>query len=168
MSDKKEKSVMWLLLGIVLVSAGFAATGFYFYNNSEDTAFHKLLGENKSVKADVKRLDELTASNISTVAKNNVKVEEMEKKFIDLEKRFNEQMDIFRDQCHETREKQMQLRNELSNKRPVVKFTGPIPVEVYQGTTPPKSPHTKPTPKPESVDPKLLKKVKKQLDGLSR
>lgn len=40
---------------------------------------------------------------------------------------FKDEMIVFRDQVSETREKQIQLREILSTKRPVIRMTGPVP-----------------------------------------
>jgi septation ring formation regulator EzrA len=134
------------------------AAGFWYYGQSEDTAFHKTLAEIKSIKADYKRVDDLVASNISTVANCNLKVKELEQTVA----KMRDELDVFRDQVADTREKQIRLREALAAKRPQVKMpSGPIQVEFVTSPTPPKSPHQK-------ADPAVVKKVKKQLQELSK
>jgi len=152
-----------------LLSAAFCAAGFWFYSNSEHTAFDKTFEVINSVKKDFKDLNELVTSNITTIANANLRVKAVEednaKMRLEISK-MSDELDVFRDQVCDTREKQIKLRDMLSKKRPQISMpTGPIPIEIYMGSGPsPKSPHAKPTTEQKAT----LKKVKKQLDGLSR
>jgi hypothetical protein len=151
------------MLGFVLCflgSAIFMGIAFWLYNTKEDTAFHKTLVEINALKADVKRFDELISSNIQTVATCNVRVKTLEETVL----KMRDELDVFRDQVADTREKQMKLRDALSKKTSrVILPQGPIPIEIQFPTmaTTPKSPHQK-------ADPKLMKKIKKELEVLSK
>jgi len=164
---RQGDSMMTGALILFVCSALFCAAGFWFYNNADDQAMQKFVQADRARQADLKRLDELLVSNISTVGQSNVRVKAMEETIA----KMRDELDVFRDQVADTREKQAKLREALAAKRPVVKLSGPIPVEFYTNPNPPASPHGKakiPPPLPQKVDPKLVKKIKKQLSEVSK
>jgi uncharacterized protein HemX len=122
---------MFLLL--IFIAAIFAGAGFWYYNNSEGTAFHKTLRMCQSCESDVLRHEE-------TLKEYELEFSQVYERIVKLEDQIakqHEQLEVFRDQVQDTREKQLQLRSDLSSKTTrVILPKGPIPVEIY---TPPSS-----------------------------
>lgn len=147
-----------VLLACLILAAIFCAGGFWFYNNAEDTAMHTFVRLDRERAAEVKALNDLLVSNISTVGNANIRVKAMEEQLV----KMRDELDVFRDQVADTREKQIKLKDRLASKRPTIHFSGPIPVELYTNPKAPASPHN------PKVDPKLVKKIKKQLDEVSK
>jgi homoserine trans-succinylase len=161
-------------------AAVFAAIGIWHYGQSEDTAFHKTLGLCKSCEADVKRHEE-------KFTKMDEEMKSMQSRLADVElvmKGFDEQLEVFRDQVGETREKQIQLKADLSKKESkIVMPTGPIMVEIHSKPQVPQRKKLTPEEvkminehraKLQKMQPKketpqdAMKKIKKQIDGLSK
>lgn len=115
------------------------ALAIVIYEKREATASQSVLIELKKAQSDIKRLEDLVSSNVSTCISVRSRVEQMESVVGDRLKKCDDALEIFRDQVSETREKQMKLQDVLSQKRPVVKLPqGAIQVEIFQGT--PKKP----------------------------
>ena len=104
------------------------AMAVYVYSRKEDTASDLLRSEIRYMKSELKRMEDIFASNVVTISNTNLKLQGLEMRTA----RLADEMDIVRDQVSETREKQISLRDDLSRKRPVVKMpSGPIQVEFY-------------------------------------
>lgn len=104
------------------------------YEKRESTASQMIVNELRRAQDEVKRLNELVTSNVSTVISCKSKVEQFELMIESRLKKCDDALEVFRDQVGETREKQIKLQDALSNKRPIVKVpTGAIQVEIYQG-----------------------------------
>lgn len=138
--QKKEDSMsvgaVMFIMGVLMIIASV-----WIYSKSEDTAFDKLLDKQNQQQGKIKELEELINSNISTVAKSNLRVQDVEtsnKETVAKVDKFREELDVFRDQCADTREKQAHLRDALSTKRPIVnlKPSGPIQIEIMGPTKP--------------------------------
>lgn len=151
MQDHTKEAAVQVFVLFFIFSILFMGLGLWFYNNKESTAFHNVLTEVNALKAELKRLDA-----VETIQKtHSVRIGDLEQDFEDCEK----QLDVFRDQVGETREKQIQLRDALSRKRTKVYVTqGAIPMEIMG-----KSPKV-----PDGPPKDLIKKVKKQMRELSQ
>lgn len=117
------------ILGVLMIIGSV-----FIYSKAEDTAYDKLLAKYNENNAKIKELEGLLNSNISTAGSANVNAkdakEQVEKKLAE----FRSELDVFRDQCADTREKQIELRDALSKKRPQINIpTGPIVVEIVKG-----------------------------------
>lgn len=121
---------MAVFVACFVLSVLFFGAGLYFFQNQETTAFHKTLLMIDKVGSDVKSLETLVTSNISTVGNANVRVGLLEESV----KKMQDELDVFRDQMADTREKQIRLRDALSKKRPQITFSHPVPVEVINNS----------------------------------
>lgn len=165
--NQQGRGKMGMFMFFLLCSAIFAAVGVWHYSQSEDTAFHKLIGLCRSCEADVKRHEEKITKHEETFKALNERLDAAEAKV----KEFESQLDIFRDQVGETREKQIQLKNDLSNKTSrILMPKGPIPVEIYVAPTAKAVPQKQQAPPkiPKETPQQTMKKLKKQIDGLSK
>jgi lipopolysaccharide export LptBFGC system permease protein LptF len=164
-----SKMFMNVFVLCFVLSVIFFFFGLWFYSNSEDTAYHATLKKLNEVSSKNESLEKILNANISTIATNNLKFQALENLNIKMSedlKKAQDEMDVFRDQVFDTREKQIKLRDMLSRKRPQFSLpTGVIPIEISINPNPPKSPHGA---KPTKDQRATLKKVKSQLDGLSR
>jgi hypothetical protein len=111
-----------------------------FIYEKRDTPNSAMIVEMKRLQMEVKRIDELVSGNTSTVIKVRTDVDHFLRSSEGRFKACDDALQVFRDQVSETREKQIQLKSELSSKRPIVKFPqGAIQLEIIQ-TTPTKKP----------------------------
>jgi hypothetical protein len=164
---KQGSNNMGTFAFLMFCAAIFAAMGIWHYSQSEDTAFHKTLGLCRSCEADVKRHEEKLKKYDEDFKALNARLDAAEAEV----KKFTEQLDIFRDQVSDTREKQIQLKDDLSNKtQRLVMPKGPIPVEIYVApTVRATAPKQQAPPKiPKETPQQTMKKIKKQIDGLSK
>ena len=143
---------MTSILIIYIASSLVMFVAIYIYNNQEKTAFHKtqeiLALQNKKVL----ELDGLIASNISTVATANARIKEMETKltcYTQLMNQGAQEIEDLQEHCAKLRESQINIKDMLSNKRPSIKLTVPVPVSIQ-------------------ANPETVKKIKSQLKGLSK
>lgn len=135
------------ILAAVFVTCIFIMVGsIYLYNRSENTAFHELLGQYKAAKGEndilktrVKSLEEAFEFRDKKMKEVMDRLACAEGKITD----FKVDVDAVQDHCAKIREQQINLKEQLSNKRPVLRLEGPVPVQV--------------------VD-----KIKRQLKGLSK
>jgi septal ring factor EnvC (AmiA/AmiB activator) len=182
MNEKQQGGNVGVTFFLFCLAIVFAAFGFWHYSQSEDTAFHKILGLCRSCDADIKRHEKQIDEHKASMEKLNARMADVELAM----RGFDEQLDIFRGQVGETREKQIQLKADLSKKdHKLVMPTGPIMVEIHSKPAIPNPPKKKLTPeevkminehraKLQKIQPKpetpqdAMKKIKKQLDGLSK
>jgi septal ring factor EnvC (AmiA/AmiB activator) len=145
-----------IFIFIACIVAMFAAV--YVYSKKEDTAYHETKVELLKVQATLKSAQDSLNQQRTLVVNQNLKIKEFEEKLVcasDELKKFKVEIDNLQEHCARIREQQIQLKDQLANKRPVLKVTTPIPVQIQSITTP----------KP---DPKMVKRIQKQLDGLSK
>lgn len=149
-------TLIFIFIGCALIM--FSAI--WVYNNKESTAFHETQKKIVEQSVRLKELENLLTSNISTVSSANLRVKSLEEKIICFTQKIDStelEVDHLQEHCAKLRESQIDIKNILSNKRPVIKVTAPIPVEVVS--------------KPEVAgkpDPTLIKKIKKQLKEVSQ
>ncbi len=155
--SKGKEMTSVILVFVACAILMFAAI--YIYNNQESTAFHETQKKILEQAAEIKALDSLLTSNIGTVATLNTRVKSMEEKLVcysgKIEKAERD-VDHLQEHCAKLRESQIDIRNMLSSKRPVLKVTTPIPVDMVQRPEAPKP------------NPALINKIKKQLKGVSQ
>lgn len=150
---------------IFILAMVVAIFGIYKYNKSEMNDYAALIdkmnhqaGEINSLKADLKKVEDF-----------KIAMEAFDRKVIDLGN------DVEQSQDHNAklREAVIELRDKLSRRNPITRVQGPIMVEIHstkpqaRQQAPPKIPDGPPV-APQKPDPKLLKKVKKQVQELSR
>lgn len=139
-----------------------AIFGVYKYNKSEMNDYAELIskmnhqaGEINTLKAELKKVEDF-----------KIAMEAFDRKVIDLGN------DVEQSQDHNAklREAVIELRDKLSRRRPVTQVQGPIQVEFYTRPAPKQNAPLKVPdgPPPAKPDPKLLKKVKKQVQELSK
>lgn len=131
----------------------------WVYNKKEDTAFHETLNKLTQTQVELKKVQEELSSHRTVVMNQNVKIKEFEDKVQcahDELKKFKVEIDNLQEHCAKIREQQIQLKDQLANKRPVLKVTTPIPVQVVGSQT------------TQKADPKLINKIKKQIKDVSQ
>lgn len=131
-------SIIVFILGCILAIGGLAI---YFMQDNTEGSMALRIAESIKVK-EKERDDRITevfqklgvqANALEAMTKN------VEEKLRDFDARLNNQdkrLEVFQDQCSDTREKQIQLRDDLSKKRPVMHLKGALPVEIYMNNTP--------------------------------
>lgn len=149
-------SLMLIFVGCIVVMF----VSIWVYNKKEDTAFHDTMKELSEVKYQLKEAKDQIDSNRTTVMNQSTKIQELESKVLcasDELKKFKVEIDNLQEHCAKIREQQILLKDQLANKRPVLKVTTPIPVQVV--------PSVKQAPQP---NPETIKKLKKQLKEVSQ
>lgn len=126
------------MICIFVASVIVLAIAVFIYNRAERNASAQVAAQIKTFLAKLKEIDDRTTGNTSTVVSAKTQLDLFIKIFEKEMSSYQSEIAVFRDQLAETREKQMQLREDLSRKRPIVKFSGPIPVEIHNNPTPPK------------------------------
>lgn len=162
----------FIVLFVCCVAAVFLVM--WLYEKSEDTAYHKMQNSFNEFKAandeKIKKLeDELTAVE-DGVDHYKTALDGATAKYAELEAKFEianarskgakVECARLQEHCAKLREGQIHLQDMISNKRPIVKVMGAIPVEIY---TNPKSTNTGvPTSKNDKVPVKRGRPAKNQ------
>jgi FtsZ-binding cell division protein ZapB len=147
----KEMEILVFVFVACIVTM-FAAI--YVYNQKESTAFHNTHKMILDLSVKVRELEALLTSNITTIAQSNLKVKELEHKiicFTGVVESNQKEIENLQEHCAKLREGQIQIRDKIAGKRPILKVTTPVPVQVVSPSSP-----------------ELIKKVKKQMKGLSQ
>lgn len=142
----KGDSMSQILLFFV-AGAACLFTAVIIYGKSEDTAFHKILGQYNKLVSDydtVKRSnDELTKSNEELSSKIITFVGQVEAQSLKMEEVVKD-CEAAQTHCAKLRESMIQLQDQVSKRRPVMKINGPIQLEIISNPkVNPKSPHLK-------------------------
>ena len=139
-----------LVLAAIL-AASFAVYGAYKYQAAETNDYNSFV-----IKANI------FESRIRSLEGQLKEASAMEKSTTDLVKSLSEknsdnekEIAYLQDHCAKIRDSQISLRESLSSKRPIVKFSQPVPVNIVLN-------------KGNSADAKLVKKVKSQIKELSK
>jgi chromosome segregation ATPase len=135
-------SILMIFIACVIL----VALAIWVYNDKDKTAGDQAVAqvrllntEIRSVKKDLNDLKSVASSNITTIMNQAAKIEALSAQVVNMK----DEIQIFRDQVSETREKQIQLRDDLSKKRPVLRAPqGPIQIEIL--TPSKKAPPPKP------------------------
>lgn len=140
------------ILAAVFVTCIFIMVGsIYLYNRSENTAFHDLLGQYKIAKAE-RDADRAEVKSLKeSIDLRDKKIKELSEKISCVESKLKDikvDVDDVQEHCSKVREQQMQLRDQLSNKRPVIKMASPLSIQI--------------------VDQKTVNQIKKQLKEVSK
>ncbi len=145
----KQKGVRVTALLICFIGAVFLVLGgIMLYEIKDKATNEELKTEIFSLKQHIKTLSDTTLGNSNSVANCNLRLNAMDEAL----KSLKSELDVFRDQVGETREKQIKLQDAISKKRPIVKMPeGPIVFEVMT-----------------SDKAELFKRAKKQLKDLSK
>ena len=122
-------------VGIVIFILGFLmiVASIYVYSSKDHSAYQEVLETVTKQQAKIADLDKLISSNILSVGNCNVKCDEVEKKIEKLSEscKDNESsivnLQVF---CTKMKETQIDMQDKISNKRPVLKFMQPVPVEI--------------------------------------
>lgn len=150
--DPMSQVILFFLAGAICL---FAAV--YIYGRSEDTAYHKVLEQYNKLVGDY-----------STVKKSNEQLgtsnTELTNKVMQLtgiiEQQTAKMDEVMKDcenaqtHCANMRESLIRLQDQVSKRRPVMKFDGPIQLEIISNkSSNPKSPHLKPVVDPLKTTP---------------
>lgn len=137
---------LFLIAALFVGATVLFAMSIWNYNRKDSTESARLNQRLDSFESQYKQLENLVGQNVSTVVQCKMRLE-----------KFDQDVELVREQMGDTREKQIQLREVLANKRPVLKMPqGPIQVELYAGN-------------PKAATPtKLMKKIKGQLGEVSK
>lgn len=121
---------------LFLFGAGALMASVFVYSKHDDTAFTQTLMTIKTLQGRVNELEKLLQSNIQTVGSCNIKcdsvikmVETVSKNCEDLH---NETGDL-QAMCLKLKEKDMELQEKISSKRPIIKFPEAVPVQLVPG-----------------------------------
>ena len=172
MQNKGDISMVNILFLIGIVSLIGAV---FVYSKSEDTAYHKILerynhlvgeynGTKSANEALIKANETLTKEVIGLKDQITTQAKQLDEVVKDCQ--------AAQDHCARLRSSMIQLQDKVSRRRPVMKLEGPIQLEIISTKTNPRSPHLKQLEKEQleeqKTDPKLMKKIKKQMDELSK
>lgn len=133
-----------------MVGAACLFVAVYIYGRSEDTAYHKtleqynnLVGEYDSLK---RSNEELSKSNIELTTKISALSGTIESQSAKMNEVVQD-CENAQTHCANIRESLIKLQDQVSKRRPVMKFEGPIQLEIISNKNAnPKSPHIKPAP----------------------
>lgn len=128
-----EGKEMTSLLFIFVGCAMLMFTAIWVYNNKESTAFHETQKKIVDQNVKIRYLEDLLASNISTVAQANTRIKSLEDKiacYTQLVDKSSEQVDNLQEHCAKLREGQITIREMMSKKRPITKVQGPIEIQI--------------------------------------
>ena len=113
---------MIIFVFVACIMTMFAAI--WVYNKKDDSAYALVNRELQVVKHQLKE--------ISFEISQNLKQKETITCFAEKLDKLGEDVDNVQEHCAKLRESQMLLREQLSNKRPLTRFQGPIQVEFIQ------------------------------------
>ena len=113
---------MIIFVFVACIMTMFAAI--WVYNKKDDSAYALVNRELLVVKHQLKE--------ISFEISQNLKQKETITCFAEKLDKLGEDVDNVQEHCAKLRESQMLLREQLSNKRPITRFQGPIQVEFIQ------------------------------------
>lgn len=122
----RVSSFLLLFLGSVILVFG----AILFYEVKDKTTFNEMNAEIKDIKNQLKTLQDISSGNSTSVANCNLRLNSMD----EVINSFKTELDVFRDQTAETREKQIKIQDAISKKRPVLKVPSPIVFEVMTPT----------------------------------
>jgi len=136
--------IFLIFIGCVVIFA----LALMLYSDKENTAAHQAIAKVNGLNSELiqlkKHIDELksvASSNISTIMAQSAKIEALTAQVTNMK----DEIQVFRDQVSDTREKQIQIRDDLSKKRPIFRPSGPIQIEIMSSSSPSKkSPPQKP------------------------
>lgn len=169
----------------------------FLYSNQENTAYHKTLEMYNALKADYNGLktscEALSKSNADLTTKIGALTVQHAAEVSSMQAKLNEvssDCEQAQTHCAKLRSSMIQLQDQVSRRRPVMKLSGPIQLEILSNSkSNPRSPHQSPAKsakqkimeveadqrreaKIKEMSPearkKLLEKVKKQLEGLEK
>jgi len=119
-----------------------------FYEIKDKSSYAEISQALSDLRLEVKSIRDLASGNSNSIAQNNLKLDAFAKNI----ESFRAELDVYRDQTADTREKQIKLQDAISKKRPVIKMPqGPIVFEVMT-----------------SDKAELFKGTKKQIKDLSK
>lgn len=151
MSDKKPKTGGRMSGFVVLFACCVALVllAMWIYDKSETTAYHKMQGTFDVFKKEFtegfdtkfKTLGDNVGTYDSQIKEQTDKYNKLQTEFAELDAKFkvvsgkakNAEAECARlqEHCAKLREAQLTLQEMISNKRPIVKFSGPVPVEIF-------------------------------------
>lgn len=142
---------MEILIAVFVTCICIMVGAIYLYNRSENTAFHDVLKQLKVYKSE-RDVDRVEINSLKGKIDFRDKIiKELSEKISCVESKLKDikvDVDDVQDHCAKVREQQMQLRDQLSNKRPVIKMASPLSIQI--------------------VDQKTVNQIKKQLKEVSR
>lgn len=110
------------------------ALAVFVYCRAENTAASESRQKIKELIAKQIEMESRLTGNTTTTISGKAKIESFLAAADERFKKFSEELQVFREQVADTREKQIQIRELVASKRPVFKLTGAIPIEIH---TPP-------------------------------
>lgn len=137
---------LFLIAALFVGATVLFAMSIWNYNRKDSTESARLNQRLDTFESKYKQLENLVGQNVSTVVQCKMRLE-----------KFDQDVELVREQMSDTREKQILLKETLASKRPVIRMPqGPIAVELYAGN-------------PKAATPtKLMKKIKQQIDTVSK
>ena len=125
-----EISAVIFILGVIaLISA------VYINSKSDSTAFQDTLKKISFIEGKYKDLEKVLNSNITSVGNMNVRLESMlesNKKTVASCESVDKDIVSLHQYCAKLKDSEIDLREKLSKKRPIIKFDTPITFEVVQ------------------------------------
>ena len=119
-------SFLLFFTGAVLLVFG----AILFYELKDKSSFDEIKAEINELRQEIKSISDVANGNSNSVANLNLRLNAME----EVINSFKNELDVFRDQTSETREKQIKMQDALSKKRPVLKVPSPIIFEIMTPT----------------------------------
>jgi septal ring factor EnvC (AmiA/AmiB activator) len=123
---KRVSSFLLFFTGAVLLVFG----AILFYELKDKSSFDEIKAEINELRQEIKSISDVANGNSNSVANLNLRLNAME----EVINSFKNELDVFRDQTSETREKQIKMQDALSKKRPVLKVPSPIIFEIMTPT----------------------------------
>lgn len=142
----KEKKAMTVTVIIFVIGVASMFTAVYITINSDSTAYKQTLEKISLIESAQKQQGDLINSNIGTIANTNVKLNAMLEangKTVKSCESLDDDIKALHAYCSKLKEQQLELREKLANKRPIIKFDTPITFEVIQKSAQPKGRGTK-------------------------
>lgn len=155
-SKQKTKGKEMQMIILIYVACALTMFGaIYIYSKKEDTAFSETLNKYQSLQVELKSATDSINAQRTTIMLQADKIKKFEEtidKFCEEIKKQKIEIDNLQEHCAKIREQQIELKDKVSSKRPVLKLNQPI--EVRFATN--------------SFDQELVKKVKKQMKAVSQ
>ena len=124
-------------VGVVIFILGFLmiVASIYVYSSKDQSAYQDVLETMKHQSARIGTLENTASGFVLSADAYKIKYDELDKKISALTDTCKENenalqnMQVF---CTRMRETQTEMQDKISNKRPVVKFTQPMQVEIVE------------------------------------
>jgi len=129
----KKGNEMEMIFSVFIVCVFMMFGAMWIYSKKENTAYHQTLSLVNALQTKIKAQEDLLNSNISTVAGWTKRIKDYEDQVVNFKgvvSKGQEEIDKLQDHCAKLRESQIQTKDMVSGKRPVVKVV--LPIEFIQ------------------------------------